>query len=173
MFIGDSEIVLKTFSNLALFLFSFSKFKTIFTRFPAVFSIKTKKFCFYQNFVFKKSNRFQSSKQFLFVFQQFFTRYQFENENLFVFTKISLSKSNHFQMFQNNFFRFPAVFSMKRNKFSFSPKFRFQNLIFFKCFKTIFPFSCHFMKFQNGKRNSFVAVIKSKTPSQKLKCLPK
>ena len=53
------------------------------------------------------------------------------------FILFSFSNSNSFQMFQNNIFRFPAVFSMKTKTFSSSPKFCFQNLIVFKCFKTI------------------------------------
>ena len=93
-------------------IFLFSKYNTIFTHFPAVFSMKMKKFRFHQ-ILFSKSNRFQSSKRFLFVFQPF---------------------------------------SAWKQKY-----FRFQNLIVFKCFKTIFsvfqPFSVwkrkHFRLHQN------------------------
>ena len=56
-------------------------------------------------------------------------------------------------MFQTIFTRFPAFLSMKTNKFSFSQKLCFQNLIVFKCFKTIFPFSS---RFQYENENFFV-----------------
>ena len=62
-------------------------------------------------------------------------------KNVFKFCKRFFS----FSKFKTILTSFPAVFNMKTNKFSFSPKFRFQNLIVFKCFKTIFsvlqPFS--------------------------------
>ena len=77
-------------------------------------------------------------------------------------------------MFQTDFFCFPVVFNMKTKKFSFSPKFHFQNLIVFKSFKMIFSVFQPFYEISKRlEKHIFVAVLKSKTPSQKLKRLPK
>ena len=123
-----------------------------------------KKNCFHilQNDFF----RFQSSER----FYSFSSRFQYENENLFVFTKIQFAKSHRFQMFQNDFFRFPAVFSMKTKKFLFSPKFFFfQNLIVFKCFKTIFSVFQPFYEIPKRLEKQFCSRFKIQNAYQKLK----
>ena len=130
------------FSKTIFFVF---KVQTDFYSFSSRFQYENEKSFVFTKILFSKSYRLQMFSKRLFSFS---SRFQYENEKIFVFTKILFSKSNRFQMFQNDFFHFPAVFGMKTKKCSFSPKFCFQNLIVFKCLKTIF--SVFQPKFQNS-----------------------
>ena len=94
-------------------IFSFQSSKRFLHVFQPFSVWKWTKYCFHQNFV-SKSYRFQSSND----FYSNFSRFQYKNEKKIIFTKIF----HCFQMFQNDFFRFPAVFSMKTKTFLFSPK---------------------------------------------------
>ena len=118
--------------------------------------------------------RFQSSKRFL-LFSSHFPAVFSMKTNFFLFSPNFSSVLN----VSKDFFRFPANFSMKTKKLSFSPKFCFQNLIVFKCFKTIFsvfqPFYeipkrlqkqfCSRLKIQNAYQN---AQTKIKPPTKSI-----
>ena len=116
-----------------------------------------------ENFSFSPIFRFQNLIVFKVKihFYSFSSRFQYENEKICVFTKILFSKSHQFQMFQKDFFRFPAFFSMKRKMFRFH-----QNFVF-KCFKTIFSVFQPFYEIPKRLEKQFCSCFKIQNAYQK------